>query len=83
MTKEYLKTKEAAEILGVSPNALRMMCSRRKIAFYKNQTGTRNYFKLSDLQNWLTGERFATMDEIKEQVETKILQGYEKRGIRK
>lgn len=83
MTKEYLKTKEAAEILGVSPNALRMMCSRRKIVFYKNQTGTRNYFKVSDLQNWLTGERFATMDEIGEQVETKILRGYEKRGIRK
>jgi excisionase family DNA binding protein len=47
-SKEWLTTKEAAELLGVTPNALRIMVHRGHVPVYK--LGKRLRFRLRDCQ---------------------------------
>ena len=49
---EWLSTREAANYLGVSSNALRILVCRGKVQAYK--LGSRLKFRVSDLRNLLT-----------------------------
>lgn len=62
--KEYLTTKEAAELIGVSRSRVAQLVSSRKIPFYRNGNGLRNYFKRSELEEWMGATRVATDAEI-------------------
>ena len=55
MTKlsEYVKTAEAAEILGVSQNTLRTWAEAGKIPMRRNPANHYRLFKRSDLEKYL------------------------------
>lgn len=55
MTKlsEYVKTAEAAEILGVSQNTLRNWAEAGKIPMHRNPANGYRLFKRSDLEQLL------------------------------
>ncbi|MBT3243301.1 MAG: helix-turn-helix domain-containing protein [Bacteroidetes bacterium] len=48
---EFLTQDQAATYLGISKSALSAMTSKSEIAYHKK--GRRNYFKRTDLRNWL------------------------------
>ena len=50
---EYVKTAEAAEILGVAQNTLRKWAEQGKIAMHRNPANGYRLFKRSDLQTFL------------------------------
>ena len=55
MTKltEYVKTAEAAEILGVAQNTLRKWAERGDIPMHRNPVNGYRLFKRSDLEKFL------------------------------
>ena len=55
MTKlsEFVKTAEAAEILGVSPNTLRAWAKAGKIPVRRNPANGYRLFKRADLEKFL------------------------------
>ena len=55
MTKlsEYMKTAEAAEILGVSQNTLRTWARDRKIPVHRNPANSYRLFRRDDLEEFL------------------------------
>lgn len=55
MTKltDYVKTAEAAEILGVAQNTLRKWAARGDIAMHRNPANGYRLFKRSDLDRFL------------------------------
>ena len=55
MTKlsEYVKTAEAAEMLGVAQNTLRKWAAQGKIPMHRNPANGYRLFKLSDLKCFL------------------------------
>lgn len=55
MTKltEYVKTAEAAEILGVSQNTLRKWAERGDMPMHRNPSNGYRLFKRSDLKRFL------------------------------
>ncbi|MEZ6089878.1 MAG: helix-turn-helix domain-containing protein [Pirellulaceae bacterium] len=55
MTKltEYVKTAEAAEILGVAQNTLRKWAGRGEIPMHRNPANGHRLFKRTDLQQFL------------------------------
>ena len=61
-TKEVLNTREAALLLGISEGRLLHLTSAREIPHYKN--GTRNYFRKSELEQAMLGQRIPTNQEI-------------------
>lgn len=50
---EYVKTTEAAEILGVSPNTLRTWAEEGKIQMHRNPANGYRLFRRSDLEAYL------------------------------
>ena len=66
MAKTILNSKQAAQFIGVSGNALRTMCARRKIAYYKNRTGGRVFFLQNELEEWMLATRVPTDEEVTE-----------------
>jgi excisionase family DNA binding protein len=48
----WLSTREAAEHLGMSVNALHKLTAERSIPFTQDAPGARCYFKRSDLDAW-------------------------------
>ena len=50
---EYVKTAEAAEILGVAQNTLRKWAERRDIPMHRNPANGYRLFKRSDLDKFL------------------------------
>lgn len=50
---EYVKTAEAAEILGVSPNTLRTWAEEGKIQMHRNPANGYRLFKRADLEAYL------------------------------
>ena len=52
--KDYLRVKEAAELLGVSPNTLRNWSQNGKIPVYRNPVNDYRLFAPSDLERLLT-----------------------------
>lgn len=55
MTKlsEYVKTAEAAEILGVAQNTIRKWAEQGKIPMHRNPANGYRLFKRSDLEKFL------------------------------
>ena len=51
---EYVKTAEAAEILGVSQNTLRKWAENGAIPMHRNPANGYRLFKRSELDNFLT-----------------------------
>ncbi len=62
--KEILSTTEAMEYTGLSEATLKKMRSERAIPYYRSKGGSKTYFKKSDLDEWMTGCRIASADEI-------------------
>lgn len=50
---EYVKTAEAAEILGVSQNTLRTWAEEGKVPMRRNPANGYRLFKRTDLENFL------------------------------
>ena len=50
---DYIKTAEAAEILGVSQNTLRTWAAKGKIPMHRNPANGYRLFKRSDLNKFL------------------------------
>jgi excisionase family DNA binding protein len=48
----WLTTREAAEYLGMTSNALHKLTAERSIPFTQDAPGARCYFKRSDLDAW-------------------------------
>ncbi len=48
----WMTTPEAADYLGMSPNALHKLTAARAIPFAQDGPGSRCYFKRSDLDHW-------------------------------
>ncbi|TSA31490.1 MAG: DNA-binding protein [Porphyromonadaceae bacterium] len=63
---EYLTQDQAARFLGLSKSALYSMTSKNEIAYHKK--GRRNYFKKSDLRNWIESGRIRPFSEIREKM---------------
>lgn len=50
---DYLKIKDAAEFLGVTPNTLRNWEKDKKIIVYRNPQNSYRLYKKEDLENLL------------------------------
>ena len=50
---EYVKTAEAAEILGVAQNTIRKWAEQGKIPMYRNPANGYRLFKRADLEEFL------------------------------
>lgn len=61
--KNILTMEEAALYIGYKISSLYVLCSRREIPYYKR--GKTNYFKKSDLDDWMVGEKVETWQEVK------------------
>lgn len=56
---DYLKIKEAAKFLGVTPNTLRNWEKEKKISVYRNPQNTYRLYKKEDLENLLNSIKSA------------------------
>ena len=52
--ENWMTTKEAAQYLRISPNALRILVHKRRVKFYKLGSSLR--FKLDDLKTLIKGD---------------------------
>lgn len=59
---EVLNLNQAAEYVSLSKSAIYKKTSERNIPHFKK--GKKLYFKRSELDNWLTGMKISTKDEI-------------------
>lgn len=60
--KGSMSTKEAAEYLGITPQTLNNLTSKRKVAYYK--CGSLNYYKPSDLDDYRLRARVCSKEEL-------------------
>lgn len=67
--KRVLTLEEAAVYIGRTRGALYLMIHKSQIPSYKR--GRMRYFKREELDNWMLGTRFATVDEIVEDARRK------------
>ena len=65
--KRIIGNAEAAKLLGVTESALRQMRYKHTIPYYKNRTGARVYYLVSELEDWMLATRIATAAEVEEQ----------------
>ena len=63
-----LTTEEAAAYLGLKKGYLHKLMMRRAIPYYK-PGGQLCYFAQADLDNWLTGTRISSKEEIEQQAQ--------------
>lgn len=61
--KSVLNIKEAAFILGMSVEGVRLIARNHQIPYYKPNIN-RLYFKKSELEDWMTQNRSKSMAEI-------------------
>lgn len=66
MTKNYLTIDEACTELGISRKTMYDYTHRRVIPYFK-PTKKRIYFKREDIVSFMTRNRVATSEELKEQ----------------
>lgn len=66
-----LNMEQAAEFLSISVSSLYKHTSENVIPFYK--TGKKNYFKTSELSEWLTKHRNTTKEEIEKKATDYII----------
>lgn len=60
---DFLSLEEASKYTGFSKSWLYQLCHRRAIPYYK-PGGKKTFFKKSDLDCWMMGNRLASFDEI-------------------
>lgn len=70
--KEVMDSREVAQYLGVSPEYIRQLISQHKIPYFKNQSGTRNFFRRADIDNWRASSRIKTDHELRVEVRTQL-----------
>jgi excisionase family DNA binding protein len=51
----WLNTRQAAEYLGISPNALHKLTAARTIPFQQDRPGAKCWFRQSELDGWRQG----------------------------
>ncbi len=71
-TKEVLTSSEAARYMGISLSYLHKLTMRRQIPFSK-PLGKMCYFKRSELEKWLLGNRVATNAETERRAQNYCL----------
>lgn len=64
--KDTFTVEEACLYLNCSESHLYNLTSGRKIAYYKPEEGKTNYFRRSDLDNYMQGRRFESDVELQE-----------------
>lgn len=64
--KEILRVDDVAELTGSTRNGIYKLVFNRRIPYYK-PTGGRLYFKRSEVEAWLLGNRVAPIDELEQQ----------------
>lgn len=74
MTKEVFTTKEAAEYLGISQAALRILTNKKRISCYKVKGGIRNYYTLEMLKDYALGTYVPSDAEVASKAEARSLQ---------
>lgn len=65
MDKEILSTRQAAEILGKSPSAVRNLVMRRKIP-HRKPRGAGLYFLRSELEAWISEAPGIRLEDLKD-----------------
>lgn len=68
--KSVLNTEEAAALLGITKERLRVIASRREIPHFKR--GQRDFFLRSEIEKWQTGRRVLTNEELRSQADTYV-----------
>ena len=68
---EILNINQAADYLSISKATVYGKTSAREIPHFKR--GKRLYFKKSDLEKWMTGQRIYTNGEIEQQADEYLL----------
>lgn len=63
---ELLDLNQAAEYLKLKPSYVYSLIHQKKIPYYK-PNGKRVYFNKAELNNWVTGSRIKTVDEIEKE----------------
>ncbi len=56
---DYLKIKDAAEFIGVTPNTLRNWDKEKRISVYRNPQNSYRLYKKEDLENLLKNIKHA------------------------
>lgn len=72
MTKNFLTVKDFAEYTGFSKSHIYKLTNKKKIAFYK-PTGKMNFFKKSDIDEFLSSNRIMSDTEIKQETSKFLL----------
>lgn len=70
--KEVFTVKEAAEYLGMKEDSLRVLMSRRSIAYYRS-VRRRVYFTIEDLRAYALDTRVETKEETQAKAELAAL----------
>ena len=70
--KDVMNTDEVSEYLNITPQRVRALVSKNEIPFFKNEGGTRNYFRREDIDNWRAKRRVKTNAELNLEVSTKL-----------
>ena len=73
-TKAVLTTQEAIKYMGASQSYIYKLMMRRQIPHYKPM-GKLCYFKREELEDWLTNNRVATIDEIQQKANNYCMKG--------
>lgn len=63
LQKEVLTLAEASQMTGISKSHLYKRTSSRSIPFYR-PSGKLIFFRRSEIEDWITKERFASVQEI-------------------
>lgn len=63
--KEALDTREAALFLGLSESRIRHLVWEKDIPHYKS--GSKVFFRKSELEDWMLQDRIPTIDEIEQE----------------
>lgn len=77
----YLNLKEACDFLKISKSCLYKLTSMNKIKYYK-PGGKLNYFKKSDLIEWLSTQEIKTKKQILEEANNYINNPFQQKNNR-
>jgi excisionase family DNA binding protein len=62
LAKDIYTSDEAALFLGVKRSYLYELVRRRAVPYYKSRGGKLTYFRRSDLEAWMTHNKFTSTD---------------------
>lgn len=72
--KTVFTSQEAADWLGISVNAVRLLVYKKLIPCYKSKGGRRTFFKLEDLEGYALATYVPTDSEVASKAEVRSLQ---------